>query len=99
LKKESILTIIFAPETKDSDQLNGTIPSELGLLSSLEVLDLCKFILLHTINIEDKKFSLKFTLDALDGNKLTGPIPELLFQNGSNLEVVDFGAFFLSGSF
>jgi len=54
LKKESILTIIFPPETKDSvrrnrnkNQLNGTIPSELGLLSSLEVLDLCKFILLH----------------------------------------------------
>jgi len=54
---ESILTIIFAPETKDSERnntnnanknkLNGTIPTELGLLSSLEVLDLCKFILLH----------------------------------------------------
>jgi len=54
LKKESILTFTFAPETKDSseekrftenkNQLNGKIPSELGLLSSLEVLDLCKFI-------------------------------------------------------
>ena len=56
LKKEYILTIIFALETKDSEwnwnsenrnQLNGKIPSELGLLSSLEVLDLSKFILLH----------------------------------------------------
>jgi len=54
LKKESILTIIFAPETKDSvwyrenkNQLNGKIPTELGLLSSLEVIDLSKFILLH----------------------------------------------------
>ena len=54
LKKESILTITFAPETKDSvwysenkNELNGTIPSELGLLSSLQVLDLSKFILLH----------------------------------------------------
>jgi len=33
-------------------------------------------------------------LHVLDLNKLTGSIPELLFQNGSNLEVVDFGAFF-----
>jgi len=33
-------------------------------------------------------------LHVLDYNKLTGPIPELLFQNGSNLEVVDLGAFF-----
>jgi len=33
-------------------------------------------------------------LHVLDDNKLTGPIPEFLFQNGSNLEVVDFGAFF-----
>jgi len=56
LKKESILTIVFAPETKDSEansenknQLNGKIPSELGLLSSLEVLDLSKFILFSII--------------------------------------------------
>ena len=47
--------------------------------------------------MKDKIFSLKFTVHVLDWNKLTGPIPELLFQNGSNLEVVDFGAFFVVG--
>jgi len=52
--KYSILTTMFAPESKDSEwdseignQLNGTIPTELGLLPSLEVLDLSKFIWLH----------------------------------------------------
>jgi len=36
-------------------------------------------------------------LHVLDRNALTGPIPELLFQKGSNLEVVDFGAFLFVG--
>jgi len=94
LKFDTHLYISFNIE--DWNSLNGKIPSELGLLSSLEVLDLSKFILFF-INIEDKKFSLEFTSHVLDGNALTGPIPELLFQNGSNLEVVDFGAFFVVG--
>ena len=56
------------------DDLNGTIPTELGLLSNLEILGLAKSHLTGTIPTEVGLLSNLEWL-GLDSNQLTGTVP------------------------
>ena len=59
------------------NKLNGTIPTELGLLSNLEWLDLFKSQLTGTIPSELGLLSNLISL-SLDSNQFTGTVPTIL---------------------
>ena len=77
----SITLLLSCPLTAGQNKLYGTMPSELGLLTNLEVLSLANNRLTGTIPIELGALQSLTNLD-LSGNSLTGNL-DPIFCTGS----------------
>ena len=74
----------------DKNSLTGTIPSEIGNMSNLSILHLCKFfnMWLNPFCISTAFLTLLlFIFDVIDDNSFTGTVPSV-FGNMSNLKML-----------
>jgi hypothetical protein len=79
----------FFPYT-DSNDLTGTIPSDIGNLDSLEYLYLGKCIVGKRLELISVETTLTINLSSpTDSNALTGSIPSQLMNLGDTLEFCD----------